>query len=174
MVDERLREKEFGALNRFTKAGILARFPEEARRRADIGKFYYRPPGGESWCDVVLRLRTVAHDLCSRFADEERVLIVAHQVVVLCFRYIFEGLDEAHLLEVDRAAEVANCSITSYREAPNGGLFGLELLRYNFVAPLEQAGEPVTAAPSGQSGFSACRPRNSRAASPLEAAAVRA
>lgn len=75
------------------------------------------------------------------------MLIVAHQVVVLCFRYILEGLDEARLLEVDRAAEVANCSITSYREAPNDGLHGFELLRYNFVAPLEQAGEPVTAAP---------------------------
>ncbi len=46
VIDERLREKEFGELNRFTKSGILARFPEEARRRADLGKFYYRPPGG--------------------------------------------------------------------------------------------------------------------------------
>ena len=40
--DERLREKEFGALNRLTRAGILVHFPEEARRRAEIGKFYYR------------------------------------------------------------------------------------------------------------------------------------
>lgn len=147
VVDERLREKEFGELNRFTKAGILARFPDEARRRADLGKFYYRPPGGESWCDVVLRLRSVVHDLCSRFAGPERVLIVAHQVVVLCFRYVLEGLDEARLLDIDRAGDVANCSITSYQEAHEDEPHGLELLRYNFVAPIEQAGEPVTATP---------------------------
>ena len=46
VADERLREKEFGCLDRLTRAGITASFPEEARRRADVGKFYYRPPGG--------------------------------------------------------------------------------------------------------------------------------
>lgn len=146
VVDERLREKEFGGLNRLTKAGILARFPEEARRRADLGKFYYRPPGGESWCDVVLRLRSVLHDLQLRY-EGERVLIVAHQVVVLCFRYLIEALDESRLLEIDRAGEVANCSITSYAMRASAGHTRLELLEYNFVAPLEESGTPVTAAP---------------------------
>jgi len=146
VVDERLREKEFGELNRFTKAGILARFPEEARRRAELGKFYYRPPGGESWCDVALRLRSVVQDLQLRFSDQ-RVLIVAHQVVVLCFRYLIESLDEQRLLEIDRAADVANCSVTSFKASHAAGRAALELLEYNFVAPLEEAGEAVTAAP---------------------------
>jgi len=146
IVDERLREKEFGELNRFTKAGIVAHFPEEARRRADIGKFYYRPPGGESWCDVALRLRSVLQDLQLSCAGE-RVLIVAHQVVVLCLRYVIEGLTEQQLLEIDRAGDVANCSVTSFRASTRVGRAGLELLDYNFVAPLEEAGEPVTAAP---------------------------
>jgi len=144
LLDERLREKEFGELNRFTKAGILARFPEEARRRAELGKFYYRPPGGESWCDVALRLRAVLQDLSLSHAGE-RVLIVAHQVVVLCLRYVIEGLDEQRLLEIDRAGDVANCSITSF--AIGGARGRLELREYNFVAPLEEAGEPVTDAP---------------------------
>jgi len=143
-VDERLREREFGELNRFTKAGILARFPEEARRRSDLGKFYYRPPGGESWCDVVLRLRSVVQDLQLNHAGE-RVLIVAHQVVVLCFRYVLEELDEERLLAIDREGEVANCSITSFRFSRRRAR--LELMEYNFVAPLEEAGQPVTAAP---------------------------
>src|SRR5689334_12660448 len=46
-VDERLREKEFGILDRLTRAGIEARFPEQAEARARTGKFYHRPPGGE-------------------------------------------------------------------------------------------------------------------------------
>src|SRR3954470_405648 len=51
-VDERLREKEFGVLDRFTRHGIHRRFPELAEQRKLVVKFYFRPPGGESWCDV--------------------------------------------------------------------------------------------------------------------------
>src|SRR5690606_5666416 len=54
--DERLREREFGILDLLTRRGIEATFPFEAERRARLGKFYYRPPGGESWVDVALRL----------------------------------------------------------------------------------------------------------------------
>ena len=58
LVDERLREKEFGILDRLTRLGITQRFPEQAELRRLLGKFYHRPPGGESWCDVILRLRS--------------------------------------------------------------------------------------------------------------------
>jgi probable phosphoglycerate mutase len=146
VIDERLREKEFGELNRFTKAGILAQFPEEARRRSELGKFYYRPPGGESWCDVALRLRSVLQDLQLSYAGE-RLLIVAHQVVVLCLRYLLERLDEQRLLDIDRAGDVANCSITTFRATAGPRRVQLELRDYNFVAPLEEAGATVTATP---------------------------
>lgn len=141
VVDERLRERELGMLNRLTRQGIIARYPEQAELRARLGKFYYRPPSGESWCDVILRLRSMADDLRLRYRDE-RVLVVAHQVVVLCFRYLLEGMTEARILEIDAQAEVANCSITTYGRAPEPGT--MELQQYNFVAPLEQAGAPVT------------------------------
>ena len=58
VVDERLREKEFGVLDRLTSVGIAARHPEQAEFRRILGKFYHRPPAGESWCDVILRLRS--------------------------------------------------------------------------------------------------------------------
>jgi 2,3-bisphosphoglycerate-dependent phosphoglycerate mutase len=145
-VDERLREKEFGSLNRLTRAGIAVTFPEEARRRAEIGKFYYRPPGGESWCDVILRSRSILDDLRLRWAGE-RVLIVAHQVVVLCFRYLLEGLDEAQLLDIDLRGDVANCAITRFDAAPDDGRNSMRLSVYNAVEHLTDAGQPVTAAP---------------------------
>src|SRR5882672_2986855 len=85
--DERLREKEFGALDRLTKFGIRRKYPELAEQRAHVGKFYFRPPGGESWCDVILRLRSVI-DTVTREYRRERVLIVGHQVIVNCFRYL--------------------------------------------------------------------------------------
>jgi 2,3-bisphosphoglycerate-dependent phosphoglycerate mutase len=148
VVDERLREKEFGSLNRLTRAGILAKFPQETELRAHLGKFYYRPPGGESWCDVILRLRSVI-DQVQLQHTEQRVLIIAHQVVVLGIRYVLERLTEAQILEIDRAKDVANCGLTSYEFEPfgDGAQGGLALRTYNFVAPLEEAGEPVTKRP---------------------------
>jgi len=146
IVDERLREKEFGTLNRLTKHGILQQFPEEAARRGEVGKFYYRPPGGESWCDVILRLRSVLDHVRLQYAGE-RVLVVAHQVIVLCFRYLLEELDESRILAIDREQEVANCSLTSYELGEVGGRAKLLLRHYNFVAPLEAAGAEVTQEP---------------------------
>ena len=47
-VDERRREREFGVLDRLTRAGIVQRDPGHTEARTRLGKFYYRPPGGES------------------------------------------------------------------------------------------------------------------------------
>lgn len=145
--DERLREKEFGITDRLTKAGIVARFPELAEQRAHVGKFYFRPPGGESWCDVILRLRSVI-DTLTREYRQERVLIVGHQVIVNCFRYLLERLDERQILDIDRQADVPNCSVTTYRfDAATGRHGKLQLACANFVTPVAAAGEPVTTAP---------------------------
>ncbi|MBA3501586.1 MAG: histidine phosphatase family protein [Myxococcota bacterium] len=147
VMDERLREKELGSLDRFTKAGIVQRFPHEAELRARVGKFYYRPPGGESWCDVVLRLRSFVDSVQLQFRHE-RVLVVAHQVIVLCFRYVLERMTEAQILAIDREKDVANCSVTAYvLDADEAGRPALALTAYNFVAPLEEAHTPVTARP---------------------------
>jgi len=145
-LDERLREKEFGSLNRLTHAGILATFPEEARRRSEIGKFYYRPPGGESWCDVLLRLRSLFDQLQLRHAGQ-RVLIVAHEVVVTCFRYLIENLDEQRLLGIDSQGDVANCALTTYEATNEEGREAFALRQYNFIEHLADAGASVTATP---------------------------
>jgi broad specificity phosphatase PhoE len=144
VADERLREKEFGIVDRLTPRGIAERYPELHAQRAHVGKFYFRPPGGESWCDVILRLRSVI-DTVTREYRSERVLIVAHQVIVNCFRYLFERMDERAILEADRLGDVPNCSITSYRFDMAQGKSGkLVLDQVNFVAPLRDAGTPVT------------------------------
>jgi probable phosphoglycerate mutase len=147
VVDERLREKEFGVLDRLTRTGIERHHPDQAEFRRILGKFYHRPPGGESWCDVILRLRS-ALDTISLHHSGCRVLIVGHQVVVLCLRYLLEAMTEDEILAVDATGEVANCSITEYGFDPGKGTGGeLALRRYNFVAPLEDAGAPVTSEP---------------------------
>lgn len=147
VVDERLREREFGILDRLTTAGIQQKFPEQAEFRAALGKFYHRPPGGESWCDVILRLRTVI-DMVTRDYCGERVLLVAHQAVVLCFRYILEQMNEEQVLQISREQELANCSVTTYTyDATVGKRGGMALRGYNFVAPLLEAGTEITREP---------------------------
>ncbi|PZO82461.1 MAG: histidine phosphatase family protein [Mesorhizobium amorphae] len=147
VLDERLREKEFGILDRLTSAGIRALHPDQAEFRRILGKFYHRPPAGESWCDVILRLRS-AVDSISLHHPGKRVVIVAHQVVVLCMRYLIENLSEDEILAIDREGDVANCSVTEYALESDRLTEGdLQLLRYNFVAPLRDAGAPVTAEP---------------------------
>jgi broad specificity phosphatase PhoE len=142
VVDERLREREFGVLDGLTRRGITAQFPEESERRHAIGKFYHRPPGGESWTDVLQRLRAVLDDIRTD-AEGERVLLVVHQVVVLLTRYVLEGMDEKQVLALDAEAEVLNCAVTSYSYDRKAGRMVLE--RYNEAAPLEEQDAPVTA-----------------------------
>jgi len=151
--DERLREKEFGVLDGLTTVGVANVFPDQAEFRRLLGKFYHRPPGGESWCDVILRLRSVL-DTISLHYRGKRVMIFTHQVVVLCMRYIIENLDEATILDIDRQGEVANCAITEYRFNPGDGSGdgSLALARYNVTAPLNQQSTPVTTAPDAIAG----------------------
>ncbi len=96
---------------------------------------------------MILRLRS-ALDTMSLHYDGCRVLVVAHQVIVLCLRYLIEHMTEEQILAIDAAGDVANCAVTEYRLDASRGQHGeLILHHYNFVAPLEDRGTPVTAKP---------------------------
>ncbi|MCU6455278.1 histidine phosphatase family protein [Sphingomonas sp. A2-49] len=135
-IDERLREKEFGILDGLTTSGVASVYPEQAHLRRLLGKFYHRPPGGESWCDVIFRLRSLLDTIALHHAGQ-RVMIVAHQVVVLCLRYVVERLTEQEILAIDAEGDVANASVTEYRFDPAAGTHGsMALVRYNAVPHL--------------------------------------
>lgn len=140
VLDERLRERDLGVFDGLTGAGIREKYPEEAERRDKIGKFYYRPPSGESWCDVVMRVRSVLADIRQEY-DGERVWVFSHQAVIMSFRYVLEGLDEKTLLGIDYDTPMANCSVTSYRRFERGAL---ELESYNDTTAVEVSDEPKT------------------------------
>ncbi len=146
-IDERLREKEFGILDRLTKYGIQQKHPDLNEQRVHVGKFYFRPPGGESWCDVILRLRSLLEMVTREYAGR-RVLVVAHQVIVNCMRYLLEQMDERQILDIDRQGDVPNCAVTSYRAVRGKDADEvLQLDLVNFLAPLREAATPVTSAP---------------------------
>lgn len=117
-TDERIRDRELGILDLLSAAGVRARFPEEDERRAWVGKFYYRPPGGESWADMALRIRSFLSDL-EREATEapRRALVVCHDAVIMLFRYVCEEMTEHEVLEHARTRSVTNASVTRLRRS---------------------------------------------------------
>jgi broad specificity phosphatase PhoE len=145
VLDERLREREFGVLDRLTKRGIVERFPAEAEARSRVGKFYYRPPGGESWCDVALRVRSALDTISHEYADE-RVLIVTHEVVILMFRYVLERLTERDVLAVGAETQLLNCSVTCFVADPETP-HGMRLSSYNDPVALEADDAPISREP---------------------------
>ncbi len=140
-LDERLRERELGILDLLTWHGVRVRFPGEARRRERLGKFYHRPPGGESWVDVALRLRSL-RDSIAREHEGKRVMLVSHEVPILIMRYLLEDLTEHEVLAF--SGSIPNCSLTRYvfddEGHPHADLVG-------WSVPLTDEGVEVTEAP---------------------------
>jgi broad specificity phosphatase PhoE len=137
-VDERLRDRELGVIDLLTRHGVQTRYPQEAVRRARLGPFYYRPPGGEAWTDVALRLRGILTDL-RRDHPDRRVLLFAHEAVVFLLRYLIEELTEAEVRQL-AGARLHNGSVTSWtREGDR-----LRLAAFNNVSHVSEAGADVT------------------------------
>jgi broad specificity phosphatase PhoE len=164
-VDDRLRDRELGILDLLTSTGVAARFPGEDERRRWLGKFYYRPPGGESWVDVALRLRSFLRDTAdaapstqgsfttqstsrtqstSGGADSAEVLFIAtHDAVVMLFIYVCLGMSEVDLLDFASTNTVLNASVTTLVRAPGERDWKLE--QFADAAHLIAEGAEVTA-----------------------------
>jgi broad specificity phosphatase PhoE len=140
-TDERLRDRELGILDRLTRLGVEKRFPEESERREWLGKMYYRPPGGESWADVALRLRSVLDEL-NNLGTGHRVMLVCHDAVILLFRYVLEGMNEEELLDLAASTSVLNASLTRYVRPSGEGPWTLE--SFNVADHLTEQGVTVT------------------------------
>jgi len=124
-VDERLRDRELGVLDLLTLQGVRNRHPDEERRRQWLGKYYHRPAGGESWADVMLRLRSAMVDV-DRLEGPERLVIAAHDAVVTLTVAVCLDLDEPTLMEFARTHAVANASLTRLRRDGAGSPWTLE------------------------------------------------
>ncbi len=111
-IDERIRDREMGVLQGLTARGVQNRFPGEADRLRHLGKFYHRPPGGESWADLALRLRSFYRDLQAA-APGGRALVVAHDAIVVMTRYLVEELTEQEIMEIEKEP-IANASVTRW------------------------------------------------------------
>jgi hypothetical protein len=73
-------------------------------------------------------------------------------VIVNCFRYLLECMDEAEILAIDAEGDVPNCGITEYGMDRQQADARFALRTANLVLPLVQAGAPVTTAPDKPAG----------------------
>ena len=139
--DERLRDRELGILDLLTARGVAARHPEEDTRRRWQGKVSYRPPGGESWADVALRVRSFLQDP-EVVAADGRALLTTHDAVVMLFLYVCLGLTEAELLAFQAKHTVANASVTILERPVAHGPWTLRV--FSATEHLDGQGAPVT------------------------------
>ena len=116
--DERLRDRETGAWEMLTEAALRRKYPEDIARREHVGHYYFRPPCGENFPDVQLRIRSVLAEALPAAAGRH-LLIVAHDAIVLMLRMILDPLDETAFLDLwARQGAVTNCSITRWEADP--------------------------------------------------------
>ncbi|WP_431279521.1 histidine phosphatase family protein [Leifsonia poae] len=139
-IDERLRDRELGIVDSLTARGIAARLPAEAERRRWVGKFYYRPPGGEAWTDVALRIRSFCRDV--DWTDPRPVVVFAHDAVVSLFLYVLLHYTEQELKEFLRTRVVTNASVTILEHDGTGTW---EVGMFSDDRHLREAGMPLSA-----------------------------
>ena len=130
-TDDRLVDRLMGDLEMMTAAAVEQRFPTEAGRRAEAGVYAYVPPNGESFGHIAERLTSFLDDL-NRDHAGRRVIVVAHDAVVLMMRAVIENLDWDAVAEVEAAGRVLNASVTRF----DGSSGRLVLNGYNSVAHL--------------------------------------
>ncbi|MFG1808086.1 histidine phosphatase family protein [Streptomyces sp. NPDC049040] len=110
LVDERLRDREMGVFELHPPAALQERAPEEAERRARLGDWAYRPPGGESLADVALRVGDLLTRL-DRTLPGRRVLLVAHDGVMVALRHVIDGIGAP---APDGVTPVPNASVCAW------------------------------------------------------------
>lgn len=128
ITDDRLVDRLLGDLEMLTLAAVKRRFPDEQARWEQAGEYLYRPPGGEAFGDIATRLTSFLEHVNSDHAGT-RVVVVAHDSVVLMMRYVIEGLDWPALEAVVEAGRVRNASVTRF----DGSSGRLVLDSYNNV-----------------------------------------
>jgi broad specificity phosphatase PhoE len=131
-TDDRLVDRLLGDLEMLTRPAIVKRFPDEPGRWEAAGQYHYRPPHGEDFGDVALRLSAFLDDL-NRDRAGQRVVVVAHDAVVLMMRYVIEDLSWDELAAVAATGHVQNASVTRF----DGSSGRLLLDRYNTVDHLD-------------------------------------
>jgi broad specificity phosphatase PhoE len=115
-----LRERDAGWAYDMTTAEAQTAFPWLQAYWETFGRFFARPPGGESLADVAERVYLFLNMLF-RERGGQRVLVVTHGGTIRAFRYLLERWTYDEFLERWSSEPVPNCAVTSYAFDPAAG-----------------------------------------------------
>jgi len=113
-----LTEQHFGQLDpalwphRLHEYAAAYRMFEQ--QREIMGKFYCRPPDGESWADVCIRTHQFLGIIFRPEYTGKRVLVVTHGVTQQSFRYHLEDPTEEELVGEYQHDRCSNCGTGAY------------------------------------------------------------
>jgi broad specificity phosphatase PhoE len=117
-VNEAFNEQSYGIMAHLDEDEQRARFPAEAQRKFQQGFWFFRPPQGESWQDVAVRMRPALAELYGEHTGKH-VMVFGHSTGNQLLRLLIEGLTPQQLLEIDLRLST-NCSITTYVQDESG------------------------------------------------------
>ncbi len=115
-----LREREPGFTYDMTEPEAQAAFPWLQEHGDTFGRFFARPPGGESLADVAQRVYLFLGMLFRDRADA-KVLVVSHGGTMRMFRYLLERWSYDDVVERWGTEPVVNCGVIAYRFDPKLG-----------------------------------------------------
>ncbi|WP_433361830.1 histidine phosphatase family protein [Streptosporangium sp. CA-115845] len=110
-LEPRLRDHGMGRWSGMNLIALRERFPGQEENLTARLYAGFRPPGGESYPDVADRVREVVGELRAGHAGR-RVLIVAHDSVVLMFKHVIEDVP---IDSVEAFGPVGNASVSVWR-----------------------------------------------------------
>jgi broad specificity phosphatase PhoE len=139
-IDPRISERDWGDLDRFTEEERHEKFGEAIKMR-EISPFYWRPPGGESFQDLYLRIRDFI-DTVHR-SNAENVMVVCHGEVMKAFRMAIMRLTPMEYgrmeFSPDPVDRIHNCQVDHYtRRDPVGKQLSDKIEWLQIYRPSEQ------------------------------------
>jgi broad specificity phosphatase PhoE len=138
-----LRERDAGWTYDMTTAEAAAAFPWLQGYWDTFGRFFARPPGGESFADVAERVYLFL-GMLFRDRPQQRVLVVSHGGTLRVFRHLLERWTADEFVSRWDSEPVPNCAVTSYTFDPTAGRLALRTLNAAHWGSSDAASAPVT------------------------------
>ena len=147
LCDYNLTERDWGDLTSYPEPEREEKFGEVLRGQ-DVEPFFWRPPNGESFAQLCLRVDR-ALDTLHRECSDKRVIIVCHGEVMWAFRIRLERMSQVRFRELhfsQRSEDrIHNCQILHYtrRDVVTG-----RLGKYaNWMRMIRPTAQPVWVTP---------------------------
>ncbi|MFA6407360.1 MAG: phosphoglycerate mutase family protein [Candidatus Paceibacterota bacterium] len=138
-----LTERDWGELDICPENERDEKFGEALRRR-ETNPFFWRPPGGETFADLCLRVDRVLHTL-HRECNDKRVIIVCHGEVMRAFQIRIERMSQSRFRDLAFSHQdedrIYNCQIIHYSRRENG--VGLLAPYVGWVRTIRPTAEPL-------------------------------